>query len=474
MKKISKIISSLLVLSIVFGISACSKDSNSGTNAESTTSSAADFTSGAADIEFTEAPIVEIDPNAATGDIKWLGYYDISTTSGYDEIVAEFQEKYSATVISEVCTNAEYFDTLATKIMSGNSPDFVRYEWQCFPHGISKKQYTALDSYIDLDSELWKGVKDAAENFVFLGKHYYIPHEINRNFSLIYSKTQLEEKGLTDPMELYLSGEWTWNAWKSLMQQWCDIDDTYIGYKGVNAMSLILTTGTKIIDIKPDGTIVNNMNSTSVERAMNFLGELCKEGLTETGWIGPESALLDGNLCFYGVGPDWGYGAASKALKTEEIAYVPFPRDEQADKYYIGFDTFGYMIPQGATNIKGAVDWINFNRMYVTDPERMATAKEKALNPPEKINSQGKVVWQLSYSEEQYQIMQDMVDPSKYGLLFDNCFGFNKTLTDLFNNVILGSTLYDGLSWTQVKEENLGTVDGILDEYRAVFSEFED
>jgi len=82
--------------------------------------------------------------------------------------------------------------------------------------------YTPLDSYINLDSDLWRGVKDVAELFVYNGKHYYVPYQLDTNFALNYNNRVLEENGIADPMKMFQEGTWDWNAFESICKQWKD------------------------------------------------------------------------------------------------------------------------------------------------------------------------------------------------------------------------------------------------------------
>ena len=133
--------------------------------------------------------------------------------------------------------------------------------------------YTALDSYIDMDSDLWKDMKSTIEEYSFLGKHFYYPYRISCSFALVYNQTKLEEEGIQDPMELYQDNEWTWDTFKEITTEWVDADPTnHIGYTGGsgNAMIWIITTCVKIINVTSDGQIINNMNNENVQRCMTF------------------------------------------------------------------------------------------------------------------------------------------------------------------------------------------------------------
>ncbi len=497
--KMKRIAAAALAACTVLGVSACGNGSRDPGTGSTTPADTTTTTAGMQNVDFEEAEVVEIDENQETGTIKILIYYDLVTQDA--DLVDLFETRYGGSIEQEICgSGAAYFEKLGTLVASDLSPDIVRYEWMSFPHGISRNMYTPVDSYIDLESDLWIDMKEIADQFVYNGKHFYVPYRISSNFALNYNRVVLDEYGLQDPMELYHNGTWTWTAFKDLITEWCNIDDTHIGYTGVSAMSFVSTTGTKLIEVK-DTEIINNLKSENVQRAMEFVEDLSRQGLTGEGYVDPGQAFTDGKLLFLGMEPTWTYGAACESLYKNNVeydmAFVPFPKDDNADQYYLAYDSFGYMIPSGSKNVKGAVDWITLCRTEETDPENVAEAKANATDSSTKYypkcaeckysfvenetedldtcpecNTARRVKFNAYYSEEQYEVLMDLITPSrgKFSFLFDNCKGFNSDLGNIFEGMgessLMDGPLYYDISFTQLREENYNMVESILNEYR--------
>ena len=514
MNKLRKLAALLLSAAMAVGLTACSQ-SNSYTNETETDSTSEETQSG-----FAEPVTADIDANAETGTIKWLVYEDLVNEMA--DTVALFETKYGGSIQQEICgSGSAYFDQLGNLIAGGESPDIVRYEWRSFPHGMSYNMYTPIDSYIDFDSELWTGVKEVAAQFTYNGQHYYAPNSLATNYALNYNNLVLEENGIEDPMEMVQNNTWTWTAFEEMLKRWCDISSDHIGYNGVGGMSFVLTTGTKTIDIE-NGQIINNLRNEDVQRCMTWLEGLRKEGLlgasvqqvengATNGYVAPEAAFVDGKLLFLGMDPTWAFGAAKEALDKQnipnDIKFIPFPRDNQSDVYYHGGSTAGYMIPAGAKNIKGALDWIVLNRTIETDSDRIAKAKDKALsdstdyyptcpnsNCGDKENGDSKnrhiytdeedeagvnicpvcgtarkerykVVW----TEEQYDLWQELKsDEGRFTLLFDNVYGFSDDISDLFigKGSFLDGPVFDDESYTSLVEAKYSVMEGYLQGYR--------
>ena len=518
MCKYKKPISLILTAALLVCVTSCSQsgEGNNGADTSDTVSS-----SSSPQSSFAEPNVADIDENAETGTITWLVYEDLlSSMSG---MVNLFETRYGGSIEQQMTSSGSaYFDKLGSLIAIGDSPDIVRYEWRAFPHGMSYNMYTPLDSYIDLDSELWKGVKPVAEQYVYNGKHYYVPNSLDTNFALNYNNRVLEENGMEDPMEMLNNGTWTWSAFEAMLKQWVDMDSDHIGYNGVGGMIFVMTTGTKTIDIT-DGNIVNNLKNENVNRCMLWLENMRKQGLLGAsaeqqargminGYVDPGAAFVDGNLLFLGMNPSWAYGAAKESLDKagleNEMKFVPFPRDELADTYYQGGNTIGFMIPAGAHNVKGALDWITLNRIEETDEDNIAGAKALAISDAkgyypkcanadcndtsdsrddknrhiftDEENAEGmstcpscgearrekyKVVW----SEEQYDLFMEMKSTDgRFTLLFDNVYGFNDDVSNLLigTGSLLDAPVFEDESYTNLVDTLYNSVESYIDFYR--------
>ena len=412
MKLTKKITSCILLAAMMTAITACDSEDPIGsgnasapTNGPSATTSATTVvTTDPDENAATDAGVKEIGttaytPDGNSGKIVWLGYYDLQTDGSASEQYKIFtSELYGGSIdYVQTTSGSAYFEKLATMISSDDSPDIVRYEWRSFPTGMSKNMYESLDNDIDLDDPLWSGMKNIAENFTYKGVHYYYPYRITTNFALNYNKKSIEEYALDDPYDLYMNNNWTWDTFKKLLIDWCNADENHIGYAGEGGMSFIATTGTSLVKVQPDGSVKNNIGDVNVTRAMDFCADLYRNGLTHQGelgdWVSPQLwADNSDRVLFLGMNPEWTYGAAAAQVQNKsgveddicntvsDFAFVPFPRDPQSDEYSIAYDTFGYLVAKGAKNKKGAVDWINLNRVYETDENIIANKKKEAVS----------------------------------------------------------------------------------------------
>ena len=492
-----KITSCILLAAMMTAITACDSEDPIGSGNSSAPSSGPSATTSATTVvttdpdenAATDAGVKEIgttaySPDGNSGKIVWLGYYDLQTDGSASEQYKIFtSELYGGSIdYVQTTSGSAYFEKLATMISSDDSPDIVRYEWRSFPTGMSKNMYESLDNDIDLDDPLWSGIKDIAENFTYKGVHYYYPYRITTNFALNYNKKSIEEYALDDPYDLYMNNNWTWDTFKKLLIDWCNADEKHIGYAGEGGMSFIATTGTSLVKVQPDGSVKNNIGDVNVTRAMDFCADLYRNGLTHQGelgdWVSPQLwADNSDRVLFLGMNPEWTYGAAAAQVQNKsgveddicntvsDFAFVPFPRDPQSDEYSIAYDTFGYLVAKGAKNKKGAVDWINLNRVYETDENIIANKKKEAVSPEPVYYTEGKYKgyqkWALVWDEKQYDLWQDMMDPTKFDFTFDDCWGFSDDLTTICNKILF-DPMFHGDSFTQLSQEYSPVIDSII------------
>lgn len=497
MKLTKKITSCILLAAMMTAITACDSEDPIGsgnasapTNGPSATTSATTVvTTDPDENAATDAGVKEIGttaytPDGNSGKIVWLGYYDLQTDGSASEQYKIFtSELYGGSIdYVQTTSGSAYFEKLATMISSDDSPDIVRYEWRSFPTGMSKNMYESLDNDIALDDPLWSGMKNIAENFTYKGVHYYYPYRITTNFALNYNKKSIEEYALDDPYDLYMNNNCTWDTFKKLLIDWCNADENHIGYAGEGGMSFIATTGTSLVKVQPDGSVKNNIGDVNVTRAMDFCADLYRNGLTHQGelgdWVSPQLwADNSDRVLFLGMNPEWTYGAAAAQVQNKsgveddicntvsDFAFVPFPRDPQSDEYSIAYDTFGYLVAKGAKNKKGAVDWINLNRVYETDENIIANKKKEAVSPEPVYYTEGKYAgyqkWALVWDEKQYDLWQDMMDPTKFSFTFDDCWGFSDDLTTICNKILF-DPMFHGDSFTQLSQEYSPVIDSII------------
>ena len=424
------------------------------------------------DPQIMEPTMDEFAPSGNAGVLTFLGYYDITVDAkGMDQSKIFESEQYGGTIewISSSSGSA-YYDKLTTMIAAGDSPDIMTFEPLAYPYGVSRNLFEPLDDYINMDSSLWADMKPYIEIYEYGGMHYYYPHMLSTMCALNYNRRTVQNAGLPDPYELYRSGEWTWTAWESMMADFCAMSDDHIGYYATSTQlpNFINTTG-EAVSLLNGGNLVDNRNSALTNTAMDFLSRLGKAGLAyptsepHGTWVSPQVwAGVSDKILFLMMEPEWTYIAATEEIQNDsgvendihdvvsDFAFVPLPRYDNADAYYNTISTFGYMVPKGARNIDGAIEWINLNRIYETDSSIKAQLRQDAIAPEVITYTAGKYEgmqkWRITWDADMYDLLMEMRSPDTFVPVNDVTFGFGEDYyTPLCDN--MGEVAAGNGSW---------------------------
>lgn len=460
MKNHKRIAAGLLAAVSVFSLTACGgSGSGDTTTADVTTTAKTEWTGDNVEVTAEEGELsTDVDISGKT--LKWMGIYDLNPTNDSPERSAElalFEDTYGASIEYIPTTSDKRFDDLATAILGGTSPDIFVYEWLTFPYGISKGQYQPIDSLVDWEDPMWADVKDTADKFIWKGEHYIAPlgYAFNDTQVLMYNQRLVEEEGLEDPYEMYLNGEWDWNAFEDMMKTFVENgsgSDRY-GIGGWWANAFVYTAGETMVTY--DGEkFTNNLNSGNIERAQAVIEDIFKSNLIKRGWIGGESAFTSNDLLFYSMGT-WAYNAAANSMPDDTIQIVPFPKNPDLDEYYVSNKVSAYMWVKGSENGDVVKAWLDCNRLVNYDEKYKEITKEKFLT-----NNSG-------WTSEMYDIAMDFYDSDKFTQAYDYGYGLSTYMGDEVMSI-----LYEGIvnelseNWIQTRE----TYSSIIDEEIAAYN----
>ncbi len=520
MKKFKKITALTLCTAMVLTAGSCNQGGGRDTQQEAETTTSAAVTTEDPnkeidiEIDYDEmANIDEVDSanEAGTGEL-WesgqtagtvhvLSWFDFTNISPEKDIAEVFAERFGGTVETEVVSSLEVTNRLGVLMASGQSPDLMRAGEEYFPGFFINNRFTNLDGYLDMTSPMWSDMGSIIEQYAYNGNHYYYPYALTATaYTVTYNSLELEEIGAPDPMDLYFEGNWDWNAFEEICLEWkASNPEKYpISWPETGAIQLAATTGTSAIEFT--GTeIVNNMKDPNIMRAMEFVEKLKREECFWEGWHGPDGLDSWLGTLFFVMPGDWalpcGQEIFFKNSLEGEIKTVPMPRDPNSDQYYLYGGTSGYLVPAGSDNVQGAAAYILASRIWATDPDIVAAEREENMYDggyfyikcPEckhqfeserdeegavcpECNTPRKAKFKMVYTEEQQQVYDDILDPTKFTYVFDCHRGFGADIKQYIFDVFDGPVTSDS-SYTQLLNEYYNSIESGLDEYRATIAE---
>ncbi|MBR4224030.1 MAG: hypothetical protein IKR73_04410, partial [Oscillospiraceae bacterium] len=227
-----------------------------------------------------------------------------------------------------------------------------------------------------------------------------------------------------------------------------------------NERPLLLSCGVSPVDLK-DGQIVSNLYDERLEKAMDFQYSLSQNGLIlDTGlfdWSEHPEFIGEGKELFYICGTYVLNGApeiwTASFGNAEDVMYVPMPRNEDADAYYLSAGLEAYMLCKGAGN-----------------PEGVARFMECILASE---RDEGMKAISVQQMRDNYGWTDDMIDMydrlqimTAEHPMYSIHTGLPADLYDILDNgeVGLRSAFY-GHDWPSSRDEIADTVDMLIGEF---------
>lgn len=458
-----------LAVSILFAVSAAACG-------EKSTESSSVYKDEIATPDTAEDTISDI-PEGAETELEWLSYFDINPTSSAQEKRVDLTlfERKGGTIKYSQCASTTKYDQLANRLLSNDPPDLFWYEQKMtFPSYCVKGMFQPVDEIVDFEDPLWSDMKELADSFTLKGEHYVAPINLGVLSSLTYDKDVIEANMLDDPYELYMDGNWTWDEWYSIMEEYCsnaEGDETRFGINGWFAPFIFQSTGKTLItyDAEKD-EYVSNITDPDFDRASSLLYDIQKNGMYYSDWCGSANQAFKKNVLFYAMG-NW----AVSPNDGDNWAIVPMPRDPNSDTYYSTIDITAYMWVKGSTKSDAVKCWYECARVANSDPEYLAAGKEKFF------------VTSPNWTEEMYSMANEEPISEKYVKVVDPGYGISTLLSNddaatnatkeavipyMYSSVM--KTDEDGVqyTWTKLRETYSGTVDSELKDFNAEYKKF--
>ena len=321
--------------------------------------------------------------------IKWLSDWDINPKSGMSTPadLAIFQDYYGGEIQYYQCVYEQRYDQLTNYINAGEGIDFFYAgNFDAFPKGAIREMFVPYDQYIDLDSELWKDVKNVNDSVMWKDRHYMAVVQMSGdNCAIMYNRDTVEELGFEDPAELYKKGEWNWDVFEEMLTAFVSPEEQKYGLDGWWFESgLSATVGVPYIGLE-QGKLVSNLADSNIERVQNFLYDLFTKnciaiGVGDFGWSDKPEYIGEGKELFYPVGLWKVYGSADEVNEKgehsgwkitfgENCMFVPMPKDPKAENYFIPANMNSYCFVKGGANPEGVAKFLDCKRLTLLNEQ---------------------------------------------------------------------------------------------------------
>lgn len=476
MKNFKKIMAMTVALSSVMSLAACTTDGSGsdGTTAEITTTTAKTVAINSETLAAEEQEQVEgvaallPDAELENKNIKWFSFYDPfhPTTAGNTKSISLelFEAKYDGTIEYIPTTWNDRFNDLSTNLIGGTGIDFIAGgDLDSFPKGVPSGQFDAYDQYVDFNGELWGSVKNLNDMFILNGNHYLMVTQATGGSIVVYNRQTIENYGFDDPAELLTKGEWNWTAFKNMLLDFVDNDAGMYGLDGwFNEKPLMLSAGVPPVELR-DGKLVSNLYDENLEKSMNFMFELNKNGLVLdknlTGWNEHPEYIGQGTELFY-IGGSYILESSSeiwgeKFGSPEDVMFVPIPKMDGSDKYYMDAGMEAFMLCKGAQNPEGVARFMECCIAAAMDENAAAIADRKSRDD-------------YKWTDEMIEMKHKIAEMAKQNPVYSIHTGVPNDLSSILDSGEFGIRApFYGYEWPTVRETLADAADTMINEFNA-------
>ncbi len=424
MNNTKKILSGVLALSMTAGLAACSSDGEGGaeetTTAEVTTTTAVTVevnTEALAEEEvdaLADAMAQLQDVELENKEIKWLAHYDLNPGGNGASKKVElelFERKYGGSIKWYQTTWENRYNDLSTYVLGGEGIDFYASDTSNLPKGIISGMFQPVDDYIDMNSDIWQNSAAAMEAYNFGGKHYMFVTNTRANYYVYYNKETIEANGFDDPWELYKAGNWNWDTFKSMLEEFVDEESEQLGLDNwYTEEALYKSAGIAAVSTK-DGQLVCNLNDPTLEKAMNFQYELNQAGLNfpfeQYNWAIQPQHMSEGKELFW-IGGFWEAEGDPEVwthgISPENLGFVPTPSPAGSDPYQaVALD--GVVLCKGASNPEGVARFAECSIVASNDANAIAIADRKVMDDSQWTQDMIDRVKEINELAKQYPVV---------------------------------------------------------------------
>lgn len=415
----------------------CGCDNGSPSAASAVNSSIAH--SSSAEPAFTVPNTNSFPSNDRSNDITYFGSRDISE-------ISELYAKNNGGTITIETSGGDYINKLSEKVSADASPDLCDKVDSTYPYQISMNLYEDLTDYIDTSSPQWTDMTDVIEHYSFKGGRYFYPTSVKimPRFLIYVKSTYIQCGNIPDPEMLWRNDDWTWKSFgegaSGVISSEASSADTLISGSGV-FIDFLASSGIPLFS-QSSGRFVNGLASENAGRVYELLSSY---KINHSSTISAEKEIQSSVF----VSGD--EKTLAKLRKTNlTVGIVPYPRDENADKYYCKATAEGFLVPKGAKNIQSAASFINCSRIVDASVEHREK-ENKNLIQSGLLRSDVEWLESLRGSGKMTPLLVD-----------EDCFDSS------VNADIRSLLVYDGDSWDEALSEYSVTIDGVLESINAV------
>ena len=261
---------------------------------------------------------------------------------GYMAGLNAWMKKYNCTY--ELVDSDLYYDKLTTAVAAKDSPDLF-YQIETFPKIVSVGLVQPLEDYIPADQKYLD--QQSLNEGTWAGHIYslYVSNGVGRTY-MKFNPDLFLERGVKTPREYFEENNWTWDTFRE-----CAKAMTGNGIYGASSKQFAMFGGKDLISVAENGDISSTLNSTWNTEFMQWCYKLYAEDKifapASGGTVAMQAVQLDAEPKYDKDGNPTEFMDDGSGTRWE---IVPFPKKPGDSSYISHAQQFSFMVPVGAKN----------------------------------------------------------------------------------------------------------------------------
>lgn len=469
MKTIKNAVCLLLVLAMFLSGVACgnNKGGNSGQNGEAQKPEAntEELAAPKYDVKDKTVEIV-VDNDFAGKDTE---------KNSWARVAQSAKNHYGIELKAMVIPLEQQTTRIISMIAAGSPPDIIETQklpgW--YPRMCKEGTFVAINDYVNFEDLLWKDEVGAMSNYMLGDNYYALSLGAYSPVEMIYNKKLIREAGLTDPIELYKQGQWTWEKYEEYIAQISGdsngdgLVDIFGSDQHLMSHCYLTSMGTGITKIVEGKITLDPIQGKSYETLGTFLNKMhSKQTLgylpDVDGNDGMTIDLLAQDRMVFSFAGRWtilGNSALNAKKDKGDLALIMPPRYSEADAHYCYGITSGYAIPASG-NVVGAIATLTATRLDdFPSKERLEKVKASYIDDGWSEESAHILTYDIAGHADGYQ---------KIKLVSLGIDMFNSTLQTTIND-LLYDPLYKGDAWNTTRGTYINKLQTAVDSANKMF-----
>ena len=388
---------------------------------------------------------------------KTITYYSwIEMDTDSDETNVLMQKEFGVKFEPVLGQHANYWDTLATLVGSGKSPDLVMMpNWNFYPTPIVNNLIQPLDGILDLEGQLWEDTYAFNQDLKWKGKTYIVLNDVVQDSWLFYNTKMFKNYGVDKtPKDYFLEDNWTWDTLKELADQFVSLNSDGSNKTAGLCMqnsNLHVTTGVEMCTTNGDSYSLN-LKDQKITTLMNFIYTMGMSGTKSLiNANDPIAAYANGEVAMI-ITKEYALTGVEWEKVRDSTEWVPMPKMDADSDYYLEYALNpSPAIASGAKNAEGAALYIEFNhwKHLGWQPSTFLEQRTNAAIQKYKISSQD-ITDQLT--DEEIEWTKTIYDKYTYKYVTNFWASWTNAVDGTF--VYPGMTdVINGKAWSAVLQE---------------------